>query len=113
MSRNYDMVSRAVFEESSCETNILSPATAKRPGVQPLSECDSTRTDCVELKRYGNFDNDVARIRSVIFAILVAISDTFKYRDGRPVYEWRDTFMKAGLLVVLSVTTAIFFWVIQ
>ena len=100
------MVSRAVFEESSCETNIVSPATAKRPGVEPLSECDSTCTDCAELKLYGNFDNDVARIRSVII-------DTFKYRDGRPVYEWRDTFMKAGLLVVLSVTTAIFFWVIQ
>lgn len=96
MSRNYDMVSRAVFEESSCETNIVSPATAKRPGVEPLSECDSTCTDCAELKLYGNFDNDVARIRSVIIAVLVAV-----VCFGTP------------LTFVLSVTTAIFFWVIQ
>ena len=72
MSRNYDMVSRAAFEESSCETNIVSPATAQRPGVEPLSECDSTCTACAELKLHGNFDNDVARIRSVIFAGLVS-----------------------------------------
>lgn len=106
MSHKYDTVSRAATRKLSRETNIVSPEMAKLPGAEPLNECDSTRTDCAELKLHGNFDNDVARIRSVII-------DTFKYRDGRPVYEWRDTFMNAGLLVVLSVTTAIFFWVIQ
>lgn len=46
-------------------------------------------------------------------AAVLAIIGTFKYRDGRPLYEWRNPFMYAGLFLVLSVTTAMFFWVIQ
>lgn len=72
MSHKYDTVSRAATKKLSRETNIVSPEMAKLPGAEPLNECDSTRTACAELKLPGNFDNDVARIRSVIFAGLVS-----------------------------------------
>lgn len=73
VSHKYDTVSRAATRKLSRETNIVSPEMAKLPGAEPLNECDSTCTDCAELKLCGNFDNDVARIPSVIFASLVSV----------------------------------------
>ena len=73
VSHKYDTVSRAASRKSSRETNIVSPEPVNVRELEPLRGCDSTCTDCADRELFGNFDDDVARMRGVVTAILVSV----------------------------------------